>query len=575
MSRLSVIALLLLLSFRAGAQLQSRFDTLTLNTRMNSLLDSIDVSGSLLPTTFDGGVTVLSPAGLTAGTLFRQYTQPVFSSRTDFRRMAFSALPYLGFSYTFGGQGSQFLKARYVQAFRDSTILNIVYDRKSGNGLLRNSAFVGNDLRVQLQHKGRVYSTKLIGSYVSNDVAHSGGLTTDTLIGVYDLEFLPVYRTNAHSKSKLGYADWYNYIDVLKDSSRALGPLIHHRYAIENRVYTEAGTLTDLYSSIYIDSTNTRDQWNLASLANGAGLYYAGKHLFADLSGDYVYWKYQNLGVHYDSVEVDLRSNIRWESRRWLLSNQVKANLLGRYGEFFDRLQANYSHRNVTAGLWGEYALEAPDNWQRRYLANSVFYAMTTPSVQQWFRVRGNFNIRLMQGKLSLGATADMAQISKVYVFNGQEWTNDSVQTTLFTGGVTAALDTRIFHVHTRMLFGQDSKGYLPAAQLYARIFVKGKLFKAKKLEAMAGIDGSYISSYRTRAYLPVMDTYDWFSSTSTFQPVANLHAFVSLGISEFRFFVRYENFGALWWDPKNQEVENYPMATGRLRIGLTWDFFN
>src|SRR3989338_942367 len=141
MNRWLFIVLFTLISSGVDGQLYTYFDTLTYAARMNSALDSIDISGAELPSTFDGGIGTNNQSALSANNLFQQYTQTQFTRESQLRPMAFSALPYLGFSYTFGGQTAQFLRVRYVHAFRDNTLLNIYYERRSSNGILRNNAF--------------------------------------------------------------------------------------------------------------------------------------------------------------------------------------------------------------------------------------------------------------------------------------------------------------------------------------------------------------------------------------------------------------------------------------------------
>ena len=159
-------------------------------------------------------------------------------------------------------------------------------------------------------------------------------------------------------------------------------------------------------------------------------------------------------------------------------------------------------------------------------------------------------------------------------MFNGLIWTNTTGKYNFTSIGVRSALEFGVFNFNPTFVYSPGSN-FLPEVQAYGRIFVKGKLFKAKKLEALVGIDVSYISSFINRLYLPAMDTYDWSSSVSSFDGMINLHAFLSLGISEFRFFVRYENIGYFWSDKTNNVISRYPVSPTRLRIGLTWDFFN
>jgi len=56
---------------------------------------------------------------------------------------------------------------------------------------------------------------------------------------------------------------------------------------------------------------------------------------------------------------------------------------------------------------------------------------------------------------------------------------------------------------------------------------------------------------------------------------MVNLHFFASLGIDQFRFYARFENIGYFWNDRSILEAIGYPIAGTRVRVGITWDFFN
>jgi hypothetical protein len=73
------------------------------------------------------------------------------------------------------------------------------------------------------------------------------------------------------------------------------------------------------------------------------------------------------------------------------------------------------------------------------------------------------------------------------------------------------------------------------------------------------------------------MDSYNMFFAPGENQTnsLLNLHAFATFGIEEFRFYVRYENIGYFWSDRRTNEQFGFPISSTRLRVGLTWDFFN
>ena len=217
----------------------------------------------------------------------------------------------------------------------------------------------------------------------------------------------------------------------------------------------------------------------------------------------------------------------------------------------------------------------APVPVQRKYFSNNANYEMTSIKKQNTLQLGGIIDLEFLNKKIVVSGFGDFTSISDLLYFNGNSWINDTVLRNFTSLGAHAAFEFGAFNFHPRIVYSFDSDGYLPDYQLYGRLFVKGRLFKAKKLEALLGCDVSYISSYRTKSYIPSMDTYNWYATPTAFDPMLNMHAFVTLGIEEFRFYFRFENIGYYWADKRNQIVSNYPVPGTRMSLGFTWDFFN
>tara|TARA_R110002072_G_scaffold227777_1_gene384599 strand:- start:9327 stop:10952 length:1626 start_codon:yes stop_codon:yes gene_type:complete len=541
---------------------------------MNSSLDSIDISGADYPSTFDGGIAITSPYGLSISSLFNNYTTPSFLPNTNWSRMKFSALPHLGFSYSFGGQGSQFIKARYEQAFSDSMNLNITYQKRSGIGSIRNANFSVDDFTLQFQRIGTFYSLSLKSSFHGSKISHPGGVKTDTLINDFGLDFSPVNKSNANSRNRTGRVKLNNYFDFLKDTATSLGFISSHFYEIKNRIYLEDDSIAVLYGVSFIDSLQTRDQFNNASIANGGGAFFMSKKLYIDALLNYTYREYQNLGQIKYISELDFTSVARLTNKNSRFENDLRFNLMGRFNEFKEYLDASYSSKNLTLSANFLYQQKAPTYFQRIYFSNTSNYDVSTITLQKWLKIHGIITYQHTEN-ISTSVFGGVASISSVYQFNGSEWNNINANTTMSSIGVKSAIKLGVLNIHPRFVYSSDSRNFLPKVQAAGRIFLKGKLFKDKKLEAIIGVDASYISSFDTKTYVPSMDTYDWSAQGGYFTEQVNLHAFVSLGISKFRFFFRYENIGYFWAEKKSEIISSYPIAVPRMRIGLTWDFVN
>lgn len=564
-----------LMTYVIHGQIVYDFDTIRYSERITGSLDSIDIKTAYYPSTFEGGLNDVSLRTFSVNNHVNQLLSPTFQPGIIWKPMRFSSLPHLGFSYSIGMQGSQFLRANYTHAITKKIVLDIDYERNSGQGAIRNSGFSNDNVTLQLQRKGLRYSFQLKGAFQSYNNNHSGGLMTDTLIENFGLEFSPVYKSNAVSRNRAAEVRFKNYINVLKDSSNMLGLVTNHVYKIRNRIYSESDTLFGIYPSIYIDSFNTRDQYNLAQINNGAGAYFSNRKFYIDALLEHSYWDYQNLGLHTDTNEVDFTSNAFLHLKFLKIENELLFNFFGRFNEFKEKATISYEFRDLEVNAFLRLESSAPSVFQRTYFSNSANYLTTNIKNQGVFQFGASASYAFLSDKIKLSVFADVATVSNPYMFNDTNWVNTTGNYNFSSFGMRSAFKFGVFNFNPTFVYSPNATNYLPEIQAYGRIFIKGKLFKAKKLEALVGVDVSYVSKYESRVYLPTMDTYNWTTTARNSGNIFNLHAFLSLGISEFRFFVRYENIGYFWSDKTTQTIANYPIAPSRVRIGITWDFFN
>jgi hypothetical protein len=574
--KLLISVLFSMISYLSFGQVFCNLDSLRYTDRIDGLIDSIDVVSGDLPSTFDGGLATYSSGGVLANDLYKRIIQPNFQGLHQFSTIEYSALPHLGFAYSFGAQGTRFIHAKYNHAFTDKLILDIDYKKSNGLGVVRQSDFSLNDLGLQLIYSGKRYSTAVKGAFNLNTVSHSGGvLSIDSTIQQLGVEFANVQKGNANSKNKNGQIEWENYLNLLPDSVRQLGLKSFHRYTIQNRVYTEySDTLSQLYPVININADSTRDQSNLASITNGAGVYFSSKSFSIDGIFDYRYWDFQNLGTHSDTTEIGIRSNARLLIKGVSIQNYLHFNLIGAANEFENRVDARYRLRklNFSANYFIENKTQSP--LQRNYFSNNTSYTNTL-SKQTSIGFNAALDIDFVASKYGVGFFGGFTSVNNPFLYDGTTWRNDSIDFNFASFGIKGAVKLGVLHINPKIIYSISENGYLPELQALSRVYLKGCLFKAKKLEAVIGVDASYTSSYRLKAYIPYMDTYQWSGALVSSNPVTNLHVFVSLGIAEFRFFLRYENIGYFWNDQLSQEVLNYPIAGTRMRLGITWDFFN
>lgn len=578
-----LLVILLVCSFQLQAQLDLKPDTITFEQRTGGIQDTFDIAGNNLPTAFDGGRNVNGFLAHSVNQLFRDYTVFRLHQPASIAPLRYASLPHLGFSYSFGSQGTQFLHLRYTQAFRFGFKLNFDYDRTVGTGFLRESNFTGDNVRMRLQRDGQRFSMHLTARYQSNETFHTSGVSTDTADNVngilpLGLEFVTTERS-ASSQTKMAHVQWQNFLNFTGDSLNHLGLVTKHTYDIINRKYFESNSFQNLegYSLINYDSLQTQDVWNHPSIANAAGVYFLNKKsgFYLDGTIQHRYWNSWDVRDLRDTTEIDLQSELRFEWKGIELSNSLYFNIIGGFNGWEDRVSARYHVGKLDVSANAMFSSMPANAIQRFYFGNNYDYSLNAINRQVWLKIGGLTSYQLVDSVFSLEAKLDHFSLPSAYVFDGNNWElTDSLgsATSLRVGG---HLQWRFLHLRPHVVISTDRNGYLPDFQAYTRLYVKGRLFAAKKLAAVAGVDAYYQNGYRLRTYIPSMDAF-FSGGTPEFNPgMANLHFFASLGIDQFRFYFRFENIGYFWNDPTIREAVGYPIAGTRIRLGISWDFFN
>lgn len=559
-------------SFSFG-QMIHEYDTLKLGDQILGITDSIDFNTGDLPTTFDGGRSILSQDGLSLNRLVLDYTGFRFKPKSNWEKMQFSALPYIGFSYSFGSNATQTISTNYVQAFTDSLVFNLQYIRRSGAGFIRNTAFTGNDLSLQLEWKTKFYSMQLRGAYLNDTLGHAGGLDSlDVSLGL-DLE--TVRKSNATSNTKQGIVELNNYINFNPGNVARIGLITRHRYEIRDRHYHESDTLNGIYNAIYIDSLTTFDKFTHASVHNGAGLFFSRKGAYLDGRLAHTYWRVGNMGNQYDTTEIDLNSSIRWTRNRFNFTNELHFNIVGGFNALSNNFGLNYSAAKFLVTGMVSFDNSPPVVMKRSYFSNNFKYSQADISLQQLLRVKGGIGYKVKGDSNAIFAGLEYAQMNNIYLFNDSIWERSVQGMSVVQISAGGKFQFGKLNIQPKLTYSIQAENYLPNVQGYLRIYLKSTVFKAKKLLLVIGLDASYISSFDHKMYTPVMDSYTWYQPLGKTKAMANLHVFTAIEISTFRFFVRFENIGAFWNDPLIQELNAYPLSGSRLRVGITWDFFN
>lgn len=580
MNRSSSCLLLIFLWLCQGlgfTQIQFECDTLVYESRTGGDFDSVDVANSLTSTTLDGGVQIhnfYSQSVLGVGRLLTAYVHdqasPSFNDRPKF-----SGIPVLGFAYSFGAQGSQFIRSRYVQAFNYRTLLNVTYERNSATGYIRNASWEHHVLKANFLNYSKRHAIRLDAVYGFQKNEFSGGVTTDTLIEDFGLAFTPVNKAAASDRSQqvdLCLSTELNFLD----SIRRFGLLSKHRYQLSRREYLEADTLYGIYNNVFIDSFSTRDQYNLPGIENALGIFNSNRRFYISGGVSHRYLNYQNLGTFQDTTEIGIFSDLSFRTKRLNLRNSFRLNLIGAYGGIHNETYASYTTRKFQLKAMFNYSDLAPDMQKRKYFSNNFDYQLVNVQRQQFINGKVDLTYRLSDSVFRIRGASEIGIFQSPYIWDDSMWNNNLYSSiNLMSFDLGADLSIRNFRFDNSIRMNISTDNLLPTCVFSGRWMFRTAIFKAKRLQFMAGVEPYFNTGFKQRIFLPVMNVFSWDQGTSMTSALLNLHAFTGMKIDEFRFYVRFENIAYFWNNKLQADVIAYPLAAPRLRIGIVWDFFN
>lgn len=549
-------------------------DTLTFHHTTGGVIDTFDLTYTFPLISLPGGTIGKYNAAPTVDlftnspSLFLHQLPEIKSDWT------ISALPHIGFFYSFGTKGTQFLHADYQQSFLNKSLLNLEINRSSSQGMGRKSDFANQDFSLAYRFGQKKIHGDIKAIYIQNTTTLSGGISNDSTWIDQGLAFAPIRKENTTSLSRFINAEGALKFNFLSDStSLSAGIITKHKYSLWNRVYNEVqDSLINIYPFVNIDNDTTRDQFQDAKLKNSIGLYAENKRFCFSILGSHRYWRFQNLGADVNQNETSADINLGVRMKKLLVNSESYFNLTGAQNEFYSKNSIKWgtSSKYISGGVSIESML--PSLVQRFYYGNNLFY--NSPLIKQNrndINVTGAYSIWKIDAALTLGTLSWRNNL----IWQNYSWMNGngSNQTVNY---IKAKLhfDLNWFHAYPEYLF-QTGSDFLPKSVLSGRLLVKKKVFAAKKLELSFAVDPQLTSKYTFMSYNTLLDNWYFDSNNRAGGQSFSLHSTITLHIEEFKFFIRTENLQA-FWTPRNIEIaQDFYRPTFLLRLGISWDFFN
>lgn len=554
-------------------------DTLKITNRTGgNTLDSVDWyhAGNF---TLNPGGPLNNPFG-NAGSNYLQISS-IFQSQLQLPKnlkSTFTALPHLGFAYSFGSGSLQYLNAEYQQSFKKNTHLSIVYNRSSitaGKGFMRNNSFANDAFQFLVDHQGKRYSNLIYFDFIKAERTLSGGIRTDTLIELYGLDFTPVFKENASSINRNLQFGSQHLLALNKDSLVQHGFVYKNKWSIQNRLFKEVDTIYGIYNQLNIDSNETRDQFQLARINNAGGYFFKTSIIKVEALIQHGFWRFQNLGVNRVTNELEFQGNVAFDLGKLHLQNDFSLNLLGALGEWSEKATVSFKTEKIQQ--YASFSTQAtlPSPFIRQYFANNHLWKLNPLETQG--KTAFDYEVHFPKW-VNSSVGFGFRNLKNNYFYIDSVWRNDTLNSiNLLSLNLRSHLKWKVLHWQPQVILNSSPSnfGFLPQFDLRSKLFLNKRLFKAKKLDFILGVDLRYQANYKLLNYDVTLDLYRLPTQNFSHQAMFELDFFTGIQIDEFRFYFKFENIDYFWNKQTNLQQIGYPISPNIIRLGFTWDFFN
>lgn len=490
----------------------------------------------------------------------------------------FTALPYVGFFYSFGGGGDQVLDLRYTHNFGNRVNLSFRYHRSADNGQMRNMSVNNNDLSLKLSYRGNHFRSYLDAYYGYDKYSESGGVTASQNLEPFTIDLFQTRKNDARAKVQRAYITSKNFLVLGKDSLSPWNVYFSPSWYVYERRYEETLSDTALINNANYSSTYTSDNWQEPHLLLDAGiLFNKGKFRFS-AGYTYDYWVYSNHANRIASSDNYLVSGLKWDFGKFRLDNDFRFFITGNPFEFSDKAKLTFAW-NEKNRVGAEFLIENYflEPFQMRYSANHFDWSNAYTNSTSTKRIFGNVFYEF-SGKQKVRVNIRQLVINNQYLFENGNWSATGTTQSVFTPSLSVSLRFWKFSSNTSAELFVSDKSVLqhPDYRIRSRFFFDSPVFKAKRLKIATGVEVNYIPNYRVASYIPELGLF-YYSNAIQNNSINSLQLdfFLNFEIERFRFFVSANGLNNLWDNSPRFYAEGYPVRPFFLRLGLSWDFVN
>lgn len=572
---LGVFVAVIALAFTCRAQSRLDIDTLRPTFDFYGTVNSID---SLL----QNSRSTFSNIGLNDGIfydaerLYAPFGSMIHRTQGRAQRPYFTALPFLGFNYAFGTQGSQHISLLYAQSFKHHWLVNAQFLSHRSQGFVRNSAWRNRYVKVDLMHRGLQWRSHVQAEHHLDYRQFSGGILNDSLLDYVALNLVAVRKDSCVATVGLNQLTWNNEFNFLRDSVRFFGLVQRSVLQNFNREYVERDTLFGLYPWVYFDSLLTTDRTEQTALMNGVGVGANFSKWRIEVLSQVDYWRYRMNGIQRDTLELGLNANLMYRTLNTAALINYKINVLGAFNasEFRGTLDHRFKEGN-SVGATVYFGIQAPDVLQRFYFGNTLQQHLSSINLQRVGMFRLRSSVRYFGFDVDLSVLGMMT--SKVYQYNGSFWSNSATasdqQLLQFNGMV--ARSWKGFTIRPEVNCLLQKLIVLPSLGVGGSLEYQGYLTKSKSLFFFAKLRYGYYKDYRPLTLVPQLSVLDFSSNVGTLYSFHSLNSLIGFKVKTFQFYLSGENMGSFFMSNRQPLLTGIPVPSWQLKLGITWVFWN
>ncbi len=474
------------------------------------------------------------------------------------------------------GQANFQVKALFSRRFANDVSFHLNYRRINQTGFYQNQFTKTTNLTGAIYIDKKKYRGMYSLVINNNNEENNGGIDINTPQDSISNPLyrrrtnVPIFLIDANSRKEERIYSFKNDFNLFNSKNRNFGVYSNLLWNKGSFRSSDDGVSTDstYYKSFLVDDRGLRSSLRYNQYQAQAGAFLNLKDRF-DFRGG-IKFKHHNIHIAGNSIpfnELILEGSLLLNIQPVILDLSADLGLADLAGDFNLKGIATIKNDHfILSGGVRLYRFTPTLKSERLAINDQLFWD------QNWLKpfgteLFGSIEVPLLNLKGELKQIVETNSIYYDSTFQAKQFTDVlsitqlSLSHHLKLGPV--GIDNDLFYQ-----LSSKSELSLPNVYLQQRLYFQFKMF-SKNLETQFGLEGQYMNDFKAYSYLPLTATFG--NTDERIKNYYRVNAYTSMKVSQFRFFVRYENLSYFWEDIPFSQVLNNPHFDYNFRLGVRW----